>query len=75
MKKKIFSNFCKGNKVDNKFKYIIKYPFKPKINKSSERIDKKLNQYTLREISKSSKSIFLMNSTLRNNKNFFFKIY
>ena len=74
-KKKIFSNFCKGNKVDNKLKYIIKYPFKPKINKSSERIDKKLNQYTLSEISKSSKSIFLMNSTLRNNKNFFFKVY
>ncbi len=74
-KKKIFSNFCKGNKVDNKLKYNIKYPFKPKINKSSERIDKKLNHYSLRDYSKSSKSIFLMNNTLRNNRNLFFKVY
>ena len=73
-KKKIFSNFCKGNKIDNKLKYNIKYPFKPKINKSSEKIDKKLNHYTLREISKSSKSIFLMNNDLISYQ-FFLKIY
>ena len=72
-KKRIFSNFHKNNKkVDFKIKYTPKYSFKPKINKTSERIANNLNNFSLRDTSNSSKSIFFMNNTLRNKNNYFF---
>ena len=57
-KRKIIANFCKENKkVDYKLKYTIKYPFKPKINKNSERIDRNSNNYSLRDTSNTSYQI------------------
>ncbi len=67
-KRKIIAYFCKENKkVDFKRKHTPFYPFKPKINKNSERIYNS-NNYSLRDTSNTSLSNRKVNYTWRNYK-------
>ena len=74
-KRKIIANFCKENKkVDYKVKHTPMYPFKPTINKNTER-KYNSNNYSLRDTSNTSSSNKKVNYTYRNykmNENTFF---
>ena len=75
-KRKVIANYCKENKkIDYKLKHTPIYPFKPKINKNSERINYS-NNYSLRDTSNTSLSNKKLSYTFRNykinEKNIFF---